>query len=117
MRGIEFTDDTLSYEVIKTTAFDGGFFLCRTQTIERMETGYYYPDFGDRRSSLVCEQYSRTDILERARKHVKETLVKHYLDQYDLARDEQIRERFNITPPPKWMKPSRGRRLAPSPGD
>ncbi len=73
VRGIEVNDDTLSYELIKATVLGEGHFLGSAQTIERMEIDYYYPDFGDRLSPSVWEEYGRKDIRERAQIYVKET--------------------------------------------
>ena len=90
--------------------------MSRTQTIERMQSDNDYPDFNDWLSSSIWEELGHIDISELARKYVEETLVKHYLDQYDLAWDEQIQERFSIILPRRYMKPASGRWLTPSPG-
>ena len=50
VRGIEVTDETLSFDVIKAVVHGEGHFLGQAQTIERMETDYFYPLVGDRNS-------------------------------------------------------------------
>ena len=65
----------ISYEVIKATVLGEGHFPGSAQTIERMESDYYCPDFGDRLSLSAWEEDGRKDICECARNYVKEILA------------------------------------------
>ncbi len=103
VRGIEVTDETLSYDVIKQVIHGEGHFLGSDQTISRMETDYFYPPMGDRYPPAVWEEMGRTDIRDRARKRVSETLRKHYPSHIDPAKDEEIRKKFNIFLPRENM--------------
>lgn len=109
VRGIEVNDDTLSYDVIKETVFGEGHYLGSAQTIERMETDYFYPAVGDRQPPATWEEYGRLDVRDRAKEQVKQTLRTHYPTHIDPKIDDQIRQRFNILIPKKAMKAGNGR--------
>jgi trimethylamine--corrinoid protein Co-methyltransferase len=109
VRGIEVTDETLSFEVIRDTVRGEGHFLGSPQTLSRMETDYFYPKVGDRNSPSVWEEGGAKDIRERARARVKEVLCSHYPSHIDPAVDEKIRAAFNISLPRKAMLPGNGR--------
>lgn len=107
VRGIEVTDETLSFEVIKNVVNGEGHFLGQAQTIERMETDYVYPGVGDRQTPAAWEEQGALDVRERARARVRQTLAEHYPEHLDPAVDAKIRERFNILLPREAMRPSR----------
>ncbi|MEM7334768.1 MAG: trimethylamine methyltransferase family protein [Chloroflexota bacterium] len=109
VRGIEVNDDTLSYGVIEEVVYGEGHYLGSAQTIERMETDYFYPKMGDRQPPATWEEYGRLDIRDRAKEYVKETLRKHYPSHIDAAVDAKIRKKFNIVIPQDAMKPGNGR--------
>lgn len=104
VRGIEVSDDTLSYDVIREVVYGEGHFLGSGQTIGRMETDYFYPPMGDRQSPQVWVEQGSTDIRERARKRTKEILSKHYPQHISPAIDEKIRSRYNIILPREAMQ-------------
>lgn len=109
VRGIEVTDETLSYDVIERVVKGEGHFLGEPQTIARMETDYFYPKFGDRESPGNWEDQGSTDIRQKARAHVRKVLATHYPSHIDPAIDAKIREKFNIFLPPRDMKRGNGR--------
>jgi trimethylamine--corrinoid protein Co-methyltransferase len=110
VRGIEVTDDTLSYEVIKEVSLgNDGHYLGSQQTIDRMETDYFYPDTSDRDSPSVWEENGSLDVQERARAHTKKVLATHYPSHIDEATDAKIRAGANILLPRAAMKPGNGR--------
>ena len=74
VRGIEVSEDTLSYEVIHDVAFGEGHFLSHDQTLDRMETDYFYPQIGDRNDPTTWAEMGATDIRERAKDQVREIL-------------------------------------------
>jgi len=49
VRGIEVTDETLSFEVIKETVYGQGHFLSHPQTHQLMRSEFVYPEAADRR--------------------------------------------------------------------
>jgi trimethylamine--corrinoid protein Co-methyltransferase len=109
VRGIEVSDETLSYELIGNVIHGEGHFLGSGQTIERMETDYFYPPMGDRYPPAVWEEMGSTTIRDRARQRVVETLRQHYPSHIDAAKDEEIRRRFNIVLPRENMLSSKRR--------
>ncbi len=105
VRGIEVTDETLSFDVIKNVVNGEGHFLGQAQTIERMETDYIYPLVGDRNSPEKWNEQGATDVRQRARERVRQTLATHYPTHLDPALDDKIRANFNILLPREAMKP------------
>ncbi|MEQ9487989.1 MAG: trimethylamine methyltransferase family protein [Alphaproteobacteria bacterium] len=96
-RGIEVTDETLSFEVVKNVCIAGpGHFLAHAQTMELMQSDYYYPLMSDRRTPQDWRDNGADDLLVLARARTKELLnqplPRHISDDVDLA----IRERFPI---------------------
>jgi len=109
LRGIEVTDETLSYEVIRDTVFGDGHFLNQTQTLELMEKEYLYPDVADRRTVGEWEATGKEDIHELANRKVKKVLSSHYPEYINQAADARIRDKFPIRLAPEDMRSGNGR--------
>ncbi len=109
VRGIEVTDETLSYDVIRDVVNGEGHFLGQAQTISRMETDFVYPAVGDRASPAVWEEGGALDVRERARRRVVEVMRSHYPSHIDQATDDKIRAAFEISLPRAAMRPGNGR--------
>jgi trimethylamine--corrinoid protein Co-methyltransferase len=112
LRGIEVTDETLSFEVIGEVIRGDGHYLGQPQTMDLMSSEFYYPDFADRDSIKDWEEKGRPDIRDKARQRVRETLASHYPSYIDPATDEAIRRRFDIRLPRERMRPGDGRQRA-----
>jgi trimethylamine--corrinoid protein Co-methyltransferase len=109
LRGIEVTDETLSYEVIKDTVFGTGHFLNQPQTLELMQTEFLYPEVADRRTPGEWEASGKEDVCELAHRKVKQVLSSHYPEYIDPAADARIRDKFPIRLSNKDMQPGNGR--------
>ncbi len=109
LRGIEVTDETLSYEVIKETVLGPGHYLAHPQTLALMETEYLYPAIADRTTPDEWEAGGSLDIREPARARAKEILASHYPAYIDPEVDATLRERFPIRLPREAMQPEGGR--------
>jgi trimethylamine--corrinoid protein Co-methyltransferase len=109
LRGVEVTDETLSYRVIHDAVFGAGHYLNQEQTLRIMQTEYLYPEVGDRRTPNDWEQSGKEEIVELAHRRVKKILSAHYPQYIDTARDARIRERFPIRLRPEDMRPGNGR--------
>jgi trimethylamine--corrinoid protein Co-methyltransferase len=109
LRGIEVTDETLSYDVIKETALGSGHYLGHKQTLAMMQTEYLYPEVGDRRSTGDWEETGSRDIYQLAHERVKEMLADHYPEYIDPKADARIRERFPIKLNAQDMRAGNGR--------
>ncbi len=105
MRGIEVTEESLSVEVIAEAARGPGHFLGHEQTLALMQSEYVYPRLGDRESIAVWEERGGQDIVQRARKRVRDTLSTHYPDHLSLGADRQIRARFPIRLAQRALQP------------
>ncbi len=108
IRGIEVTDETLSYEVIRDGALGAGHYLGSEQTLLLMETEYLYPEISDRNTPDVWQEGGSLDIGERARERAREILDEHYPEYITPEADAKIRERFPIALEPADMRASRG---------
>ena len=109
VRGIEVTDETLSFEVIRGVVHGDGHFLGDQQTLERMETDYVYPAVADRSTPNAWEEDGSRDVRERARDRVVEVMRSHFPDHIDDAVDERIRSAFKISLPRAAMRPGNDR--------
>ncbi len=110
VRGIDVSEDTMSYEEIKAVCCDGpGHFLGTSQTLNMMDTEYQYPDLGDRTSISEWQENGATDVCERARKEVRTILSVHYPQYIKPEIDAAIRQRFPVLLPVTDMQADCGR--------
>ena len=109
LRGIEVTEETLSYDVIRETVHGSGHYLGHPQTLELMQTEYLYPEVADRRTAGEWESAGKEDVAELAHRRVKEILGSHYPEYIPRAADRRIRDRFPIRLAPGDMRPGNGR--------
>jgi len=109
LRGIEVTDETLSYDVIKDTVYGQGHFLGSQQTLELMNSEYLYPEIADRRTPGELGETGRKTLYEQAHERVGEMLADHYPGYIDPDADKRIRDRFPIRLKPEDMQPGNGR--------
>jgi trimethylamine--corrinoid protein Co-methyltransferase len=109
LRGIEVTDETLSYEVIENTVFGVGHYLNQPQTLELMQKEYLYPEVADRRTPGEWEVSGKEDIYELAHEKVKKTLSSYFPEYIEPAADRRIRDNFPIRLAPEDMRAGNGR--------
>jgi len=109
LRGIEVSDETLSYDIIESTVYGAGHYLNQDQTLKIMQTEYLYPEVGDRRTANDWQDGGRETIYDLAHERVKRMLSTHYPEYISPAADARIREKFPIKLDPKDMKPGNGR--------
>ena len=102
VRGIEVTEETLSFDVIKDAVFGAGHFLGADQTIEIMETEYLYPPLGNRMTPMEWLEYGSEDIWQAARKKVS-AMMQYYPSYITPEQDAQIRAKFDIKLAPEAM--------------
>ena len=109
VRGIEVTDETLAFEMIREVVHDEGHFLGHPETRQRMRRDFVYPAVGDRQAPVAWETSGGTDVRERARDRVREVMRSHYPDHISPELDERIRAAFDIGLPREAMQPGHGR--------
>jgi trimethylamine--corrinoid protein Co-methyltransferase len=109
VRGIEVTDETLSYDVIRDAVLGTGHFLNQPQTLELMQSEFLYPDVADRRTPGDWEASGKEDIYELAHRKVKKTLSNHYPKYINAKADERMRSQFPIKINYADMNPGNGR--------
>jgi trimethylamine--corrinoid protein Co-methyltransferase len=109
LRGIEVTEETLSYEVIEETVYGKGHYLGHPQTLALMQTEYLYPEVADRRTAGEWEVTGKEEVCELAHQKVKDILSSHYPDYISPTADQRIRERFPIRLERADMQPGNGR--------
>ncbi len=109
VRGIEVTDETLAFDMIRDVVQGDGHFLSHPETRRRMRSDFVYPAIGDRGSPGAWEEGGSMDARERARRRVRETLGTHYPDHVGMDVDDRIRGAFDILLPREAMRPGNGR--------
>ena len=109
LRGIEVTEETLSFETISDVVRDPGHYLGHSQTLALMESEYLYPGISDRRPQGEWQETGKADIVDAAQARVREILSSHYPDHIGATTDRKIRERFDILLPEAAMHPGNGR--------
>ena len=109
LRGIEVTEETLSYDVIADAVRGSGHFLDQQQTLELMHTEYHYPELADRRTPGEWEAGGRGTIYHLAHEKVRQILSSHYPERIPPEADVRIRRQFPIRLQPTDMRPGNGR--------
>lgn len=109
LKGIEVTDDSLSFDVIKEVISGPGHYLGHPQTLALMDREYLYPTIADRSSLSAWEEEGSPGILDKARAEVSRRLARHYPDSIGAKADEEIRSRFPIRLGQADMRPGNGR--------
>ncbi len=109
LRGIEVTDETLSYDVIKEAVFGAGHFLGNAQTLRLMQTEYLYPEIADRLTPGAWQEMGRETMYAKANGRVREMLSTHYPEYIDPVADKRIRDKFPIRLTHEDMRPGNGR--------
>ncbi len=101
VRGIEVTDETLSIDLIDQVCGPNGdgHYLGTQQSLNLMNTEYYYPHTGDRQRRDDWETNGALDMRERARQKAKEILKTHNPQRIPPEVDTAIRDRFEILLP------------------
>ena len=104
LQPIEVNDETLALTAIDEVAHGEGHFLGRSETLERMQSDFVYPDIGDRRTVDEWEADGAVDIrsvaIDRTRQILKQHHPRHLSDELDKA----LRERFDIRLPRSVME-------------
>ena len=95
IRGIEVTDKSLSFDVIKEAVFGAGHFLGADQTIEIMETEYLYPPIGNRMTPMEWKEVGSPDIWKVARERVSQ-MMRNYPAYITPEQDAAIRAKFDL---------------------
>lgn len=113
LRGIEVTDETLSYDVIRETVFGAGHYLGHPQTLALMTSEFLYPEVADRTAPGAWEEAGHPTIYERAHRRVHELLADYYPPYIPPDADRRIRERFPIRLRPEDMRSGDGRWVKP----
>jgi len=109
VRGIEVSDETLSYAVIEEAVLGAGHYLGAAQTLDLMESEYLYPAVADRATPDEWTEKGAHDVRERARERVREILSSHYPVYIEPKVDAMIRERYPIRLPAGAMRRATGR--------
>lgn len=108
VRGIEVSEDTLSYEVIRDVVAGEGHFLGHQQTLGLMSSEYLYPQLSDRNNITTWEEDGSKDMHQRARQRAREILSSYY-PAIDPDVDAEIRKRFPIKLAMEDMQPGAAR--------
>ena len=105
VRGIEVSDKALSVETITDVCLNGpGHYLGHGQTLELMQTEYFYPAVADRYSPKEWAEKGKPDLLRKAIEEKRRILSTHFPAHIPRSVDDRLRSRFpNIRLPRKTM--------------
>ena len=96
-RGIKVNEETLGFETLKDVCMSGvGHYLASDQTLQVMQSEYYYPEFSDRSSPVEWESAGKPLILDRAIARRDEILASHHPRHISNETDVLIRKKFPI---------------------
>jgi trimethylamine---corrinoid protein Co-methyltransferase len=108
VRGLEVTEASLSLAAIHDVCFDGpGHYLGHPQTLELMQSEFYYPHTADRATRNDWEAAGALDMRQRACRQARQMLRTDYPEVIPAAVDRQLRQEFNILLPQAVMQPER----------
>ncbi|MBL8057113.1 MAG: trimethylamine methyltransferase family protein, partial [Anaerolineales bacterium] len=106
VRGLDVTEEALSLDVIHEVCTDGpGHYLGHPQTLQLMNSEYYYPHTADRATRQDWEAAGSLDMRQRARLKAREVLRTHFPPVVPEAVDRALRDQFNILLPRDVMRP------------
>ena len=97
VRGIKVNADTLSFEEIEQVCAGGeGHYLGSGNTLQVMQSEYFYPEFSDRASPTEWEERGKPALLDRAIEKTREILAGHVPRHVGEETDARIRAGFPI---------------------
>lgn len=100
VRGIDVNEESLSIDVIKQVCLEGpGHFLGSQQTLQLMQSEYFYPSIGDRSSPKEWAENEKPDVVMLAQAKVQEILKNHNPATLTRAQDNEIRRILDIKLP------------------
>lgn len=100
IRGIEVNDTTLDVDLIKSVCLDGpGHYLSAAQTLNMMQTEYFYPNLSDRTSPKEWLENNKPDLIKNAIARKKSMLAAECNAALPKELDEKVREHFPIKLP------------------
>jgi len=108
VKGIEVSEDTLNFDVIRDTVMGVGHYLGHAQTFARMKTDYVYPEIADRRSISEWQDAGGRDTRDVARDRVRKILADHYPRHIGGDVDAAIRGSYDIILPRERMQAGNG---------
>jgi trimethylamine---corrinoid protein Co-methyltransferase len=109
LRGIEVTDETLSYKVIEDVVSGAGHYLGHSQTLQLMESEYLYPKIADRLAPTAWEEMGSETLYQQAHRRVHEKLADFYPQYISAEADARIRRHFPIRLTREDMQPGNNR--------
>ena len=97
VRGIEVNADTLSFAEIERICSSGeGHYLGSGNTLQVMQSEYFYPDFSDRTSPTVWAELGKPVLLDRAIEKTRDILARHVPRHVSDEVDASVRAEFPI---------------------
>ncbi len=112
LKGVEVTEETLSFDTIGETIAGEGHYLGHSDTMRLMSTEYYYPEFADRDAIGDWEDKGKPDPLDLAKAKAEDIMGSHFPRYIPDEVDVAIRARFDIKLPREVMSAGTRRPLA-----
>lgn len=96
---IEVSDETLAMTDIDQVVHGDGHFLGQTQTLNRMNSDFLYPEIANRQTVDEWEDAGSIDIRQVAKEKAREILNAYIPSHLPPETDRQLREKFDIRLP------------------
>ncbi len=104
VRGVEVSEESLSFDVITEVCAGPGHFLDHPDTLARMKRDYLYPGVGDRDNPSGWIANDRPTALARAENMARDILTGHFPVTIDGKIDASIRAKFDIRLELEYMR-------------
>jgi trimethylamine--corrinoid protein Co-methyltransferase len=96
LRGVEVSEQTLSYDAISAAVLGDGHFLGGPDTLAAMERDYFYPALADRDQPITWAENGAPQAWDRAKTRALDILDSHHPAYLSEAQEGAIRKRFRI---------------------
>ena len=96
IRGVEATAENIAADVIANVCRGPGHYLGEVHTFDRMNSDYFYPLIGDRRTPVEWHENGAKTIGEVARDKARKLLASHYPSHVSDETDRALRAQFDI---------------------
>ena len=93
---VEVSESTLCTDSIEQVVKGDGHFLGQSETLERMQTDFLYPNIADRRTFEAWQEDGSKDIREQAKLETHRLLDTYFPTHISSSIDDELRKQFSI---------------------
>ncbi|MGB1254446.1 MAG: trimethylamine methyltransferase family protein [Thiolinea sp.] len=101
---IEVNTNTLSTDVIRSVVNGEGHYLGHSDTLQRMQSDFLYPQIADRQSPAEWQETGALDMRARAKNKARDILENYFPTHISAVTDKQLRTGYDIQLPQEVMR-------------